>query len=106
MRRLSALLLGGIVGAGAAILFAPLAGAEARRRLRQSLDDLQGETQARLEQGRLRATELIKTGQACATDLATRVQAPMSSSELADQAVVSGDQEPAVAEPDEPAAPS
>lgn len=105
MRRLSALLLGGIVGAGAAILFAPRSGVEIRRRLRQGLDEVQGQTMARIEEGRLRATELIKMGQTCGTDLANRMQAPMSSSEQGEQTVASGHQEPVVVEPDEPSGP-
>ena len=71
---MTATVLGGALGAGLAMLYAPQSGPETRRRLRQSWDDLQGLTQTQIEQGRVRATELIQTGQERATSMANRMQ--------------------------------
>jgi len=63
MNRVSAILLGVLGGAGLGLLLAPRSGPETRARLRRSWDDLQGQTQERLNQGRMRVTELIRSGQ-------------------------------------------
>lgn len=79
MKRWSALLFGSAIGAGLAMVFAPRSGKETRRRITQSVDELLGRTQSQFEQGRLRATELMKTGQERATELAQRLQEALPS---------------------------
>ncbi|HRY30007.1 MAG TPA: YtxH domain-containing protein [Elusimicrobiota bacterium] len=55
---LIAFLLGGLVGAGIAFLFAPRAGKETRRRLQHWLEDMEDKGQDLLEEGR----ELLQEG--------------------------------------------
>lgn len=59
MFRLGSLLVGGLIGAGVALLVSPRNGEEVRQDLKNRLNDRYGD---QLEKGRLRATELIKTG--------------------------------------------
>ncbi len=59
MFRLGSLLVGGLIGAGIAMLASPRNGEEVRRDLKNRLNDRYGD---QIEKGRLRATELIKTG--------------------------------------------
>jgi len=58
MFRMGSLLVGGLIGAGVAMLMAPRNGEEVRSDLKNKLNDRYGD---QLEKGRLRATELIKT---------------------------------------------
>lgn len=74
MNRWSATLLGALVGAGAALLWAPQAGHETRRKLRSNVDDLQGRTQDQLREGRMRITELVRSSQERADELTTRLK--------------------------------
>lgn len=52
-------LLGSVMGAGAALMLAPRTGEQVRRDLRGRVDERYGHA---IERGRIRATELIKTG--------------------------------------------
>lgn len=74
MNRWSATLLGALLGAGAALLWAPRAGHETRRTLRSNVDELQGRTQDQIHKGRMRVTELVRSSQERADDLKTRLQ--------------------------------
>lgn len=76
MNRRSAALLGALLGAGAALLWAPLSGRETRRKLRTNVDDLQGRTQDQIRQGRMRITELVRSSQERADELTTRMKGP------------------------------
>lgn len=62
MGRMGSLLVGGLLGAGLALLLAPGAGTETQEGLRRRARDLQDRYGDVLEQGRIRATELVKTG--------------------------------------------
>lgn len=77
MNRWSATLLGALVGAGAAILLAPQSGPETRRRLKANVDDLQDRTQRQWRQGRMRVTELVKSTQERANEIAARLEAEL-----------------------------
>lgn len=59
MLRMGTLLVGGLIGAGVAMLMSPRNGEEYRRELKNRLNDRYGD---QIEKGRLRATELVKTG--------------------------------------------
>lgn len=59
MFRMGTLLVGGLIGAGVAMLLSPRNGEEVRRELKNRLNDRYGD---QIEKGRLRATELIKSG--------------------------------------------
>lgn len=74
MNRLGATLLGGLIGAGAALLLAPRAGSETRRRIKDQAGSLRTDAQGRFSEGRMRATELIRTTQDRANDLIERGQ--------------------------------
>lgn len=74
MNRWSATLLGALLGAGAALLWAPQSGNETRRRLRTNVDDLQGRTQDQIRQGRMRITELVRSSQERADEMTTRLK--------------------------------
>ena len=58
MFRLGSLLVGGLIGAGVAMLMSPRKGEEVRRDLKNRLNDRYGD---QIERGRLRATELVKS---------------------------------------------
>ena len=58
MFRLGSLLVGGLIGAGVAMLASPRNGEEVRKELKNRLNDRYGD---QIEKGRLRATELMKT---------------------------------------------
>ncbi len=93
MNRWSATLLGAVLGAGAALLWAPLTGTETRRRLRTNVGDLQGRTQDQIRQGRVRITELVRSSQERADELTTRFKGQTSESlerarRLADEAAM------------------
>ncbi len=72
MNRIGATLLGGLIGAGAALLLAPGPGRETRRRLRNRADDLRSDAQDRLAESRMRATELIRSTQERAQEVIER----------------------------------
>jgi gas vesicle protein len=74
MNRMGATLLGMILGAGAALLLAPRSGPETRRRLRDQADTLRTDAQGRLEEGRMRVTELIRSTQDRAHEVIDRSQ--------------------------------
>ncbi len=74
MNRFGATLLGVLIGAGAAMLLAPRSGPETRRRLRDQADTLRTDARGRLVEGRMRATELIRSTQERAQDLMDRTQ--------------------------------
>jgi gas vesicle protein len=74
MNRLGATLLGGLLGAGAALLMAPRSGEETRRRLRDQADGLRTDARGRLSEGRMRATELIRSTQERANEVIERGQ--------------------------------
>ena len=74
MNRFGATLLGALIGAGAAMLLAPRSGPETRRRLRDQADTLRTDARGRLVEGRMRATELIRSTQERAQDLMDRGQ--------------------------------
>lgn len=59
MFRLGSLLVGGLIGAAVALLVSPRNGEEVRRDLKNRLNERYGN---RLEKGRLRATEFVKSG--------------------------------------------
>lgn len=63
MNRLGATLLGAVIGVGAALLLAPRSGTETRRKLRDQADSLRSDARGRLMEGRMRATELIRSTQ-------------------------------------------
>lgn len=77
MNRFGATLLGVLIGAGAALLLAPRSGTETRRRLRHQADNLRTDAQGRLEETRMRATELIRSTQDRAQELIDRGQQAM-----------------------------
>ena len=77
MNRSGAMLLGALIGAGAALLMAPGSGNETRRRLRDQAGSLRTDARGRLVEGRMRATELIRSTQERATDLIDRTQRQM-----------------------------
>ncbi|MNL23752.1 YtxH-like protein [compost metagenome] len=79
MNRWSATLLGALVGAGAAILLAPDSGVETRRRLKANLDAVQDRTQRQWREGRMRVTELVKSSQERADEIASRLEENLSS---------------------------
>lgn len=60
--RLGMLLIGGALGAWATMQLAPRAGSEAREQLRQRADTMRDQYGNLIEQGRVRATELVKSG--------------------------------------------
>ena len=74
MNRMSATLLGALIGAGAALLLAPRSGMETRRRLRDQADTLRTDARGRLVEGRMRATELIRSTQERAQDILDKGQ--------------------------------
>ncbi|MNY00666.1 YtxH-like protein [compost metagenome] len=74
MNRWSATLVGALVGAGAAILLAPRSGRETRRRILESANDLQDLTQRQWREGRMRVTELVKSSQERADEIASRLE--------------------------------
>ena len=74
MNRFGATLLGALIGAGAAMLLAPSSGSETRRRLRDQADSLRTDARGRLVEGRMRATELIRSTQERAQDVIDRGQ--------------------------------
>lgn len=78
MNRWSATLLGGLIGAGLALLLAPVPGRETRRRLRQNLDEWQDRTSDRLHQGRMRVTELVQSSQDVVESATTKAQSAVS----------------------------
>jgi gas vesicle protein len=55
-------LLGGAIGAGLAVLLAPRTGTETQAQLRDRVKGLRDQYGDVIEQGRLRATELIQSG--------------------------------------------
>lgn len=59
MFRMGSLLVGGLIGAGMAMLMSPRNGEEMRRELTNKLNDRYGD---QIERGRLRATELMQSG--------------------------------------------
>ena len=77
MNRLGATILGAVIGAGAALLLAPGSGSETRRRLRDQADTLRTDARGRLLEGRMRATELIRSTQDRAQDVIDRTQQQM-----------------------------
>ena len=62
MFRLGSLLVGGAIGAGIAMLMAPRAGTETQSQLRERVKGLREQYGPQIEQGRIRATELIQSG--------------------------------------------
>lgn len=74
MNRLSAILVGGLAGAALAIFLAPSSGTETRRRLRRTATDLGERASEQLREGRMRVTELVRTGQERAEDLGRRAE--------------------------------
>lgn len=60
--RFGSFLVGGILGAAAAMLWAPRSGQETRDELRSRTTGLRDQYGDLVERGRLRATELVKTG--------------------------------------------
>lgn len=74
MNRLGATLLGAVIGAGAALLLAPRSGMETRRKLRDQADTIRTDARGRLVEGRMRATELIRSTQERAQDVIDRGQ--------------------------------
>lgn len=74
MNRLGATLLGGLIGAGAALLLAPRSGPETRRRIRDQAGNWRMDAQGRFSEGRMRATEIIRSTQERANDLIERGQ--------------------------------
>ncbi|HEY9721274.1 MAG TPA: YtxH domain-containing protein [Oscillatoriaceae cyanobacterium] len=62
MGRIGAFLVGGILGATAAMLLAPRSGQETRDELRNRAGGLRDQYGDLVERSRLRATELVKTG--------------------------------------------
>lgn len=74
MNRVGAILVGAAIGVGVALLLAPRSGTETRRRLREQADTLATDARGRLVEGRLRATELIRSTQERAQDLLEKGQ--------------------------------
>lgn len=62
MLRIGTLLVGGLIGAGLAMLMAPRTGIESQADLRRRARQMRDQYGDLVEQGRLRATELIQTG--------------------------------------------
>ncbi|HEY9897699.1 MAG TPA: YtxH domain-containing protein [Pantanalinema sp.] len=78
MNRWSATLLGALIGAGAAILLSPDSGARTRRRLRANVEALQDRTQRQWREGRMRITELVRSSQERADEIASRLDEDLS----------------------------
>jgi len=62
MGRMSSLLVGGLIGAGVAMYLQSERGADARKRLVNLRDQYMDQYGDVIEQGKIRATELINTG--------------------------------------------
>jgi gas vesicle protein len=73
-----AFLVGGVVGAGVALLFAPASGAETRRRIREAADDLRERTEELVEESRERIADLVSDGRERIEDLVTHGQESLS----------------------------
>lgn len=73
--RLGTLLVGGAIGAGIAMLMAPKTGQETQSQLRERMRGLKDQYGPMIEQGRLRATELVQSGR----DVLDQTQARVSS---------------------------
>ena len=77
-RGLGSLLLGAIVGAGAAMLFAPETGAKTREQLRSKANALKDQYLDQygdiIEKGRIRATELVSSGRDLVEDQLAKSQ--------------------------------
>jgi gas vesicle protein len=74
MNRLSATLLGALIGAGVALVLAPSSGETTRRRLRENVDALQDRAQRQWREGRLRVTELVGSSQERANEIAAQLE--------------------------------
>lgn len=59
---LLAFLVGGVVGAGLALLFAPSSGAETRRKIRETGEDVKRKTEEFLSESRERIGEFVDNG--------------------------------------------
>ncbi len=62
MRGISAVIIGAVVGALAGVLAAPRAGYQTRLELKRQARDAQDQITDAIEQGKLRATELVNWG--------------------------------------------
>jgi gas vesicle protein len=54
--------LGGLVGAGVALLLAPKSGKETREKIKEFADEVKGKTEEYVEQARERATSALEKG--------------------------------------------
>ncbi|MBM3216003.1 YtxH domain-containing protein [Candidatus Poribacteria bacterium] len=57
-----AFLVGGVIGAGVALLFAPASGEETRRRIKATSDDVKRKTEEFIDESRERIAELVEDG--------------------------------------------
>jgi gas vesicle protein len=71
--RLGTLLVGGAIGAGIAMLMAPKTGQETQSQLRERMRGLKDQYGPMIEQGRLRATELVQSGRDALDQTQSRV---------------------------------
>lgn len=62
IKSVASLVLGGLVGAGLAVLLAPRSGAETRRVLQRQTNGLREQYEDVIAHGRMRAREMVKSG--------------------------------------------
>lgn len=84
------LLLGGLVGAGAALLATPRSGAETREMLRDKGMELKEKAESAAEEARQRAEEIARTSAERATELKQRGQSFFETQKTTLQSTVEG----------------
>jgi gas vesicle protein len=89
-RFLKGLLLGGLIGAGAALLSAPRSGEETRWMLREKGDELKEKALTTAEEARLRAEEIARLGAERATEMKERGQSFLETQKVTLQNAVEG----------------
>ena len=69
-----AFLVGGVIGAGVALLFAPASGEETRRKIRETGEDVKRKTEEFVTESRERIGELVDTGRDSLTSLSASLR--------------------------------
>lgn len=86
MFRLGTLLVGGLIGAGIAMLTAPRTGVETKEQLRTRVRGLQDQYGDVIEQGRIRATELVQSSRDVIEQTQSKVTTALERSRTASSA--------------------
>jgi gas vesicle protein len=81
--RLGTLLVGGAIGAGLAMLMNPRSGQETQAQLRERMRGIKDQYGPMIEQGRIRATELVQSGRDVLDQTQTKVNAAIDRSRTA-----------------------